>query len=189
MPRSLLNIPNILTLLRIVLIPVLVLVVYSSWEWRFWAAAVVFALASVTDWLDGWLARRWNQSSAFGRFLDPVADKLMVAAALVLLVQWHPETLMVIPAIVIISREITISALREWMAELGKRASVAVSYIGKLKTAAQMVAITVLLVKEPVFDVLGYALLYVAAVLTIWSMCVYLKAAWPDLMAEDAENS
>lgn len=180
---TLLTIPNVLTLLRIVLIPVLVALTYSGFEWRFWAAAAVFLVAAITDWFDGYLARTLNQTSAFGRFLDPVADKLMVAAALVILVQWHSNNaLMVISAIIIISREITISALREWMAEIGKRASVAVSYIGKLKTTMQMTAITVLLVHEPMFDLLGFPLLIVAAALTIWSMLVYLRAAWPDLM-------
>ncbi|HET8729817.1 MAG TPA: CDP-diacylglycerol--glycerol-3-phosphate 3-phosphatidyltransferase [Moraxellaceae bacterium] len=179
---TLLNIPNILTLLRIVLIPVLVALSYLSFDWRFWAAAAVFMVAAITDWFDGYLARTLNQTSAFGRFLDPVADKLMVAAALVILVQWHSENpFMVISAIIIISREITISALREWMAEIGKRASVAVSYIGKLKTGMQMTAITVLLVHEPFFDLLGFPLLLVAAMLTLWSMLIYLKAAWPDL--------
>lgn len=180
---TLLNIPNLLTLLRIVLIPVLVALTYASFEWRYWAAAAVFLVAAITDWFDGYLARTLNQTSAFGRFLDPVADKLMVAAALVILVQLHPQNvLMVISAIIIISREITISALREWMAELGKRASVAVSYIGKLKTAMQMTAITVLLVNDRLLDLLGFPLLIVAAGLTIWSMLVYLRAAWPDLM-------
>ncbi|HEX4870441.1 MAG TPA: CDP-diacylglycerol--glycerol-3-phosphate 3-phosphatidyltransferase [Moraxellaceae bacterium] len=179
----LLNIPNVLTLLRIVLIPVLVALAYTPFAWRYWAAAGVFLVAAITDWFDGYLARTLNQTSAFGRFLDPVADKLMVAAALVLLVQWHhANPLMVVSAIIIVSREITISALREWMAEIGKRASVAVSYIGKLKTTMQMTAITVLLVHEPALDHwLGFPLLVVAAALTIWSMLVYLRAAWPDL--------
>lgn len=189
----LLNIPNALTLLRIVLIPVLVGLAYmplegrpiASWfpfEWRYLLAAVVFMVAAITDWFDGYLARTLNQTSAFGRFLDPVADKLMVAAALVILVQWHHDNLLVvISAIIIISREITISALREWMAELGKRASVAVSYLGKLKTTMQMAAIAVLLLHHAQLDVLGFALLIVAAVLTLWSMCIYLKAAWPAL--------
>lgn len=188
-----LNIPNALTLLRIILIPVLVGLAYmpfdsglvSPWlpfEWRYLIAAIVFLVAAITDWFDGYLARTLNQTSAFGRFLDPVADKLMVAAALVILVQWHASNiLVVISAIVIISREITISALREWMAELGKRASVAVSYIGKLKTAMQMTAINVLLLHHPVLDQLGFLLLIVAAGLTIWSMFVYLRAAWPYL--------
>lgn len=179
---GLLNVPNILTLLRIVLIPVLVGLVYLPVPGRHLLAAAVFLVAAITDWFDGYLARTLNQTSAFGRFLDPVADKLMVAAALIILVQWHYDNaLVVISAVVIVSREITISALREWMAEIGKRASVAVSYIGKLKTAMQMTAITVLLVHHPLLDKLGFPLLIVAAGLTIWSMCVYLKAAWPDL--------
>jgi CDP-diacylglycerol--glycerol-3-phosphate 3-phosphatidyltransferase len=187
------NIPNALTLLRIVLIPVLVALAYMPFvggaidvdlpfEWRYFTAASVFLLAALTDWFDGYLARTLNQTSAFGRFLDPVADKLMVAAALIILVQWHSTNiLVVVSAIVIVSREITISALREWMAELGKRASVAVSYLGKLKTTMQMVAITVLLLHHPVLDQVGFVLLIVAAALTLWSMCIYLKAAWPDL--------
>lgn len=188
-----LNIPNALTLLRIVLIPVLVGIMYApfakgevaSWlpfEWRHFIAALVFVIAAITDWFDGYLARTLNQTSAFGRFLDPVADKLMVAAALILLVQWHySNPLVVVSAIVIVSREIAISALREWMAELGKRASVAVSYIGKLKTVMQMTAISVLLLHHPVLDQLGMLLLIAAAVLTLWSMFIYLKAAWPYL--------
>jgi CDP-diacylglycerol--glycerol-3-phosphate 3-phosphatidyltransferase len=180
---TLLNVPNALTLLRIILIPVLVALTYSPFEGRYVLAAGVFLVAAITDWFDGYLARTLNQTSAFGRFLDPVADKLMVAAALIILVQWHADNvLMVISAVVIVSREITISALREWMAEIGKRASVAVSYIGKLKTVMQMTAITVLLVHNPLLDKLGFPLLIVAAGLTIWSMFVYLKAAWPDLM-------
>lgn len=187
------NIPNALTLLRIVLIPVLVALAYIPFvggsvaadlpfEWRYLTAAIVFLIAALTDWFDGYLARTLNQTSAFGRFLDPVADKLMVAAALIILVQWHSNNvLMVVSAIVIVSREITISALREWMAELGKRASVAVSYIGKLKTTMQMTAITVLLLHHPVLDQAGFVLLIVAAALTLWSMCIYLKAAWPYL--------
>lgn len=183
--RPLLNIPNILTLLRVALIPVLVLVAFTHVGWKYWAAVIIFAVAAITDWFDGYLARALNQTSAFGRFLDPVADKLMVAAALVVLVQWNPGKWMVMAAIIIISREITISALREWMAELGKRASVAVSYIGKLKTTAQMVSINILLLHDPVLDKLGFVLLYVAAALTIWSMFVYLRAAWPDLRRVD----
>lgn len=183
--RSLWNIPNILTVSRVALIPVLLVVAYSPLPWRHEIAAVIFALAAITDWFDGYLARTLNQGSAFGRFLDPVADKLMVAAALILLVEWHAHVLMVIPAIVIISREITISALREWMAEIGKRAQVAVSSIGKWKTAAQMVSITVLLLDWDIFNALGWVLLYVAVVLTLWSMCVYLVAAWPSLREVD----
>ena len=193
---SLWNLPNILTVLRIVCIPVLVLMAYSGYEWRYPACAVIFSLAAITDWFDGYLARKWNQTSAFGRFLDPVADKLMVAAALIVLVEWHATGLLVVPAIVIVAREITISALREWMAEIGKRASVAGSYIGKLKTFAQMTAIVGLLAHKPVLDASGrlvfdwvdivaYGLLYLAVILTLWSMMIYLRAAWPDLRKTD----
>ncbi|MCB1659004.1 MAG: CDP-diacylglycerol--glycerol-3-phosphate 3-phosphatidyltransferase [Pseudomonadales bacterium] len=184
--KQLWNIPNILTLMRVVLIPVIVLLAYlPAFKWQNWLIASIFLLAAITDWFDGYLARALNQTSAFGRFLDPVADKLMVAAALVLLVQASPRLEMVLPAIVIISREITISALREWMAELGKRANVAVSHIGKWKTTAQMTAITVLLTQETMLLYLGYFLLYVAVILTIWSMIIYLRAAWPELSKPD----
>ncbi len=183
MASPLLNIPNILTMLRVALIPVLVALAYLPYDWRFLVSALVFLLAAITDWFDGYLARRLNQSTAFGRFLDPVADKLMVAAALVILVQWHHDrVLVVISAIIIVSREITISALREWMAELGKRASVAVSFMGKLKTTMQMTAITVLLLNNEALNMyLGFPLLIVAAALTLWSMVIYLRAAWPHL--------
>jgi len=183
--HSIYTIPNILTMARIVAIPVVVLIYYLPFEWRYLVTGFVFAAAAFTDWLDGYLARKWEQSSALGAFLDPVADKLMVAVSLVLLVESHANTWLAIPAAVIISREITISALREWMAEVGKRASVAVSYVGKVKTFAQMTAITGLLANPPGFDspivVLAYVVLYVATVLTLWSMVVYLKAAWPIL--------
>jgi CDP-diacylglycerol--glycerol-3-phosphate 3-phosphatidyltransferase len=154
-------------------------------QWRFELVALVFAVAAITDWFDGYLARALDQGSAFGRFLDPVADKLMVAAALILLVEWHANVWMVIPAIVIISREITISALREWMAEVGKRANVAVGSIGKWKTTAQMVAITLLLLNNSVLMPLAWGLMYVAVALTLWSMVVYLMAAWPELKKPD----
>jgi len=179
------NLPNILTLLRIALIPIFIAIFYLPWEWRYVASASIFGVAAATDWLDGYLARKLNQFTPFGAFLDPVADKLIVAAALVLLLQAHATVIFALPALVIISREIVISALREWMAELGKRTSVAVSYIGKVKTALQMIAITVLLavdpVAHPVWDQVGVGLLYIAAILTLWSMVVYLKAAWPEL--------
>jgi CDP-diacylglycerol--glycerol-3-phosphate 3-phosphatidyltransferase/cardiolipin synthase len=182
------NIPNILTLFRILLIPVFVLVFYLPFGWARVACALVFALAAVTDWFDGFLARRWSQTSPFGAFLDPVADKLMVAVALLLLVQSQPTPMLAIPAAVIIGREITISALREWMAELGARAQVAVSMIGKIKTAVQMIAILLLIYERPLFGLpvyqLGFVLLYVAALLTLWSMLVYLRAAWPSLSAD-----
>lgn len=177
------NVPNILTLLRVALIPVLVIVAYwpVEFELRHWTVSGIFIIAAITDWFDGYLARALNQTSAFGRFLDPVADKLMVAAALVILVQWHPTVYMVIAAVVIISREITISALREWMAEIGKRANVAVSSLGKWKTTAQMASIAVLLLREPALDLVGFALMFAAVALTLWSMIIYLRAAWPDL--------
>ncbi len=191
MTGTILNIPNILTLARIGLIPVFLLIAYwppaigvygheGGWT-RHIILTSVFILAAITDWLDGYLARVLNQSSAFGRFLDPVADKLMVAAALIVLVQWQPTITMAFAAIVIISREITVSALREWMAELGARTSVAVSTIGKYKTAFQMIAISVFLLNWRLLDPVAYILLYTAVLLTLWSMIIYLKAAWPYL--------
>ncbi|QIT55486.1 CDP-diacylglycerol--glycerol-3-phosphate 3-phosphatidyltransferase [Aquisalimonas sp. 2447] len=177
-----LNLPNSLTLARIVMIPIFGLVFFLPVEWAGLVAALVFGLAAVTDWLDGYLARRWEQTSAFGAFLDPVADKLMVAVALVALVAVNPSPWFAFAAAVIIGREIAVSALREWMAELGKRATVAVSMIGKFKTAAQMIAIVMLLYGEPVLglptSILGLLLLYIAAGLTLWSMIIYLRAAW-----------
>lgn len=182
------NLANQLTSLRIILIPLLVVVFYLPYEWRFWASSAIFSLAAITDWLDGWVARKYNQSTAFGAFLDPVADKLMVSVALVLLVEVHDTPLFAVPAVIIICREIVISALREWMAELGKRASVAVSMIGKVKTTLQMTSIIVLLLDNPsdpsILQSIGYVSLYVAAILTIWSMIIYIKAAWPDLKAD-----
>jgi CDP-diacylglycerol--glycerol-3-phosphate 3-phosphatidyltransferase len=187
-----LTIPNALTLLRILLIPVLVVVFYLPFKNHLSVAAVIFGLAAITDWFDGYLARRLGQMTALGAFLDPVADKLMVAVALVLLVERHDTLLFTLAACVIISREIVVSALREWMAELGARTSVAVSYIGKVKTAFQMVAITGLLAIDPATDeswqlALCYLVLYAAAVLTLWSMMVYLKAAW--VVVKDQDNS
>ncbi|TGD73681.1 CDP-diacylglycerol--glycerol-3-phosphate 3-phosphatidyltransferase [Mangrovimicrobium sediminis] len=184
------NIPNALTMMRIFLIPVLVLVFYLPFHKHLMVAAVIFAVAAITDWLDGYLARRLGQTSAFGAFLDPVADKLMVAVALVLLVERHNTPLFSLAACVIIGREIVISALREWMAELGERTSVAVSYIGKVKTAFQMVAITGLLAIDPRIHeswllALCYVVLYIAAALTLWSMVIYLKAAWAVIRERD----
>lgn len=186
-----LNIPNILTLARIALIPVFLLVAYwppavgvaehDTNMTRHIILTAIFVVAAVTDWFDGYLARSLNQTSAFGRFLDPVADKLMVAAALIVLVQWQPSIYMAFAAIVIISREITVSALREWMAELGARTNVAVSTVGKYKTAFQMIAISVFLLNWQPLDTLAYLLLYTAVILTLWSMFIYLKAAWPYL--------
>lgn len=185
------NIPNLLTLLRVLLIPVFILLFYLPFEWSYLAASAVFAVASLTDWLDGYLARRWEQSTPFGAFLDPVADKLMVAVALVMLVEEHASFWLTLPAVIIIGREIVVSALREWMAELGARAQVAVSNLGKWKTTAQMVALVILIANPPqvsVYVVLGYLLLIVAAVLTLWSMAQYLLAAWPHLSSEVEKN-
>lgn len=186
------NIPNFVTLVRLILIPLLVLVYYLPVSWANMAATAVFVLAGISDWLDGYLARRLRQQSAFGAFLDPVADKLMVATALVVLVAdpgvrasvLNP-TLFAVVAAIIICREIMVSALREWMAELGRRASVAVSLLGKFKTAAQFVAIPMMLYKVPLAGVsmarAGELLLYLAGGLTVWTMFVYLRAAWPSL--------
>lgn len=175
-----LNLPNILTLLRVAAIPVMVVMFYLSEPWATWGAAWVFVLAAVTDWFDGWLARRQGLTTAFGAFLDPVADKLIVATALVLLVDRFETLLITLSACVVIGREIVVSALREWMAQLGERASVAVSQVAKVKTALQMVAIGMLLTRMP--DVgyrpwfwLGEAILIIAVILTLWSMVVYLR--------------
>ncbi len=177
-----LNIPNSLTVSRIIMVPILVLVFYWPFENHQLVAAGLFALAAVTDWFDGYLARKLAQMTEFGAFLDPVADKLMVAVALVLLVEQHDTILFTLAACVIIGREIVVSALREWMAELGERTSVAVSYIGKAKTFVQMLAIIALLALDPNSETwmlgLAYFMLYAAAILTLWSMFVYLKAAW-----------
>lgn len=180
------SIPNIITSLRIILIPVIVIVYYLPFSWSNILAAIIFVIAALSDWLDGYLARKWNQHTPFGAFFDPVADKLIVAIALVMLVAEYPSIWMSLSAMVIIGREIVISALREWMAELGKRTSVAVSYVGKLKTTLQMVAIIILLVGEPGSWIgnLGLFALVAASVLTLWSMFIYLRAAWSDLTSE-----
>ncbi|MCQ8896199.1 CDP-diacylglycerol--glycerol-3-phosphate 3-phosphatidyltransferase [Limnobacter humi] len=185
-----LNLPMILTWIRIVLIPLVVGVYFLPdtvlpVHLQNWVGAWIFIVAAITDAFDGYLARRWNQTSAFGAFLDPVADKLMVGAALIILVDLGRIGPFI--ALIIIGREITISALREWMASIGARNSVAVNWLGKLKTIAQMVAIPMLLVNEPVLGIdmrlLGMLLIYVAAVLTVWSMCYYLMKAWPEIRA------
>lgn len=180
--RVTLNVPVTLTLLRIALIPLFVLVFYLPFAWTHPVSAILFLLAGVTDWLDGYLARRWSQISAFGAFLDPVADKLMVAAALVMLVGENGSLWLAIPAIVIVGREIAVSALREFMAEMGQRGIVAVSYMAKVKTTCQIVALLLLLYHQPLFGMptyaLGMVLIYAAAGLTLWSMLVYLRAAW-----------
>lgn len=183
------NLPNLLTMLRIVLIPVFVAVFYIDAPWAPYAAGAVFGAAAITDWLDGYLARRLQQMTALGAFLDPVADKLMVAVALVVLLQADPRILIALPVMVIIGREITVSALREWMAEIGARAAVAVSNLGKIKTTAQMISIVLMILMDSIFGPwiygLGIALLYVAAILTLWSMLLYLIAAWPSLSGKD----
>lgn len=185
-----LNLPTLLTWARIVLIPLFVGVLYLPEYWlpipqQEVIATGIFILAAVTDWFDGWLARRWNQATAFGAFLDPVADKLMVAAALVVLVQLGRAD--AIAAFIIIGREITISALREWMAKIGASKSVAVSFVGKLKTAAQMVAIPLLLYNAPLGPVdallAGQWLLHLAVALTLISMVYYIRMAWPEIVA------
>lgn len=185
-----LNIPIALTWLRIAIIPLFVGLFYLPDNWlqvplRDSIAAWMFVVAAVTDWLDGWLARRWNQTSSFGAFLDPVADKLMVSAALLVLL--HLDRVGSIIALVIIGREIAISALREWMAKIGASGSVAVHWLGKFKTVAQMVAIPCLLHREDWFglpaQLIGQVLIVVAALLTVWSMFYYLRKAWPDIQA------
>ena len=185
-----LNLPTVLTLIRIALIPLFVVVFFLPFGWARPAAAIIFSLAGITDWLDGYFARKLGQTSSFGAFLDPVADKLMVAVALVLIVQTDHRLVISLSAGVIIGREIAISGLREWMAELGERTSVAVSYVGKVKTAFQMVAITGLLAIDPSTNeswqlALCYLVLYTAAVLTLWSMIIYLKAAWAVVRDQD----
>ncbi len=181
---TLTSLPNLLTLMRIVLIPFFIGVFYLPIAGAHTAAAVIFGLASLTDWLDGYLARRLKQMSLFGAFLDPVADKLLIASTLLLLVGAKDINYIVLPAIVIVGREIVISALREWMAEVGSRASVAVGYIGKIKTSLQMIALILLIAFHPatsILGVIGFILLYVSAILTLWSMVVYLMIAWPQL--------
>jgi CDP-diacylglycerol---glycerol-3-phosphate 3-phosphatidyltransferase len=181
-----LSLPNLLTSLRILLIPVLVLCFYLlPLDIRYLASAFIFSVASLTDWLDGYLARRMGQMTPFGAFLDPVADKLLVAVALILLVEAHASALLAIPALVIVGREIVVSALREWMSTHSDRSGVRVSMVAKVKTGFQMTAIIVLLAQGPDFGaplvILGYLLLYIAAGLTLWSMWQYLLIAWPDL--------
>ncbi len=190
------NLPTWLTLFRVLLLPVMVVVFYSHsaihaipLRWANLGAVVVFALASVTDWLDGWVARRWNMESAFGAFLDPVADKLMIAVTLFLLVQSHPTWVLAVTSAVIVGREITVSALREWMAFVGEHRRVKVQWIGKFKTVMQIVAILILLWERDKNTTavflrvwyVGEVLLVIAAILTIWSGLAYLKAAWPVL--------
>ncbi len=179
------NLPTQLTLARIAAIPVFVAVFYLPFSWAHPVTAAIFGLAALTDWLDGYLARRLDQTSRFGAFLDPVADKLMIVVALILLVELEASPVLAIPVAVIIGREIAVSALREWMAEIGESSTVAVSMMGKIKTTAQIIALLFLLYHEPLFgipvSIIGTVLLYVAAGLTLWSGALYLKAAWPAL--------
>jgi len=186
------NLPIALTWLRVAMIPFVVGIFYVPDSWvgasaQELFAALAFIIASVTDWFDGWLARRWNQTSAFGAFLDPVADKLMVCAALLVLLDLGRVNVFI--ALIIIGREITISALREWMAKIGASKGVAVHWLGKFKTVAQMVAIPCLLYWHSLAGIsgqwVGQILIIVAAVLTVWSMCYYLNKAWPQLRAAE----
>lgn len=179
------NLPNVITVTRILLIPVFIVLYMLQKDWSIFAASVLFALAAITDWLDGYLARRLDQTTPFGAFLDPVADKLIVVAALIILVAYHNNPWLTLPSLIIVGREIVISALREWMAEVNDSVAVAVSYLGKIKTTLQMIALTLLL-SQPVGNdssalQTGYILLYLAAVMTLWSMWQYLQAAWSSL--------
>jgi CDP-diacylglycerol--glycerol-3-phosphate 3-phosphatidyltransferase/cardiolipin synthase len=189
-------IANVLTIARIIMIPLVVLFFYLPYKWCEPMTGTIFIAAAVTDSLDGYLARRLGQTSALGAFLDPVADKLMVATALILLASYdppalpllgfNPQILITITGAIIVGREITISALREWMAELGARSKIAVSAIGKVKTGFQMTGLSMMLFRDDVWFIpafeLGVLCLVIAAALTLWSMGVYLQAAWPDLM-------
>ena len=179
------NLPTYLTLLRIALIPLLAVIFYLPWEYSNIACTVIFFIAGFTDWLDGYLARKMGLETAFGAFLDPVADKVMVAFVLVLIIQMQASATLAIAGAIIISREIIIASLREWMAEIGQRAKVKVSELGKWKTTTQMIAIGFLLYREDLIglpiNLIGYWLLYIAAFLTLWSMANYLSAAYTTL--------
>jgi CDP-diacylglycerol--glycerol-3-phosphate 3-phosphatidyltransferase len=189
------NLPNALTWFRVLAIPLIVVVFFGTdlfgWQetWARPAAGLLFALAGITDYFDGYLARRLGLTSNFGAFLDPVADKLIVSTALVLLVQADPQIILALVAAVIIGREITVSALREWMSQIGARAHVAVSIFGKWKTTLQIIGISLMLYREPVLTLqtyrIGEWLTYLAAALTLWSMIDYLRAAWPVMRAHD----
>ncbi len=177
------NLPTAITLFRIALIPLFVLVYYLPFSWANIAATALFGFASITDWVDGYLARSMQQESSFGAFLDPVADKLMVVVVIVLLVEANPSIFVSLPSVIIVAREISISALREWMAQLGSTATVKVSWIGKSKTMLQMVALGFMIYAEPLWGLpifqIGLVTFYAAAFLTIASMVNYLRAAWP----------
>ena len=188
------NIANLLTSFRILCIPLLVFFFYLPVSWGQTTAAIIFAIVGWTDWFDGWVARTFNMQSPLGEFLDPVADKLMVAASLVLLVEQHATIWIAAPALVIISREITVSALREWMAEYGERSAIKVVFVAKVKTLMQLSAIFFLLLAGKEAEITsiwehswlyiwGYIFLYIAVALTLWSMYIYMKVTWPLLAA------
>lgn len=190
-----LNIPNCLTLFRIIVIPIIVILYFCDISYGNWIITILFSLAGISDALDGYLARKWNQATKLGAFLDPVADKLLVVAMLILIVtnidiltQVLVPWLFIVTVLIIISREMTVSALREWMAELGKRSNVAVSWIGKYKTGIQMTAIGFLLFQHSIIGIpvllIGELLLYAAGILTVWSMCIYLSAAYKSIEIE-----
>lgn len=185
-----LNLAILLTLFRIAAIPAVVILFYSSLPNARPIAAILFGIAAITDFLDGWVARKFAQASAFGEFLDPVADKLMVSIVLVMLVQGDPDWHVDIIAMIIIGREITVSALREWMATIGERANVKVTWTGKVKTVLQMFGIGFMVFKEQFLGLdiygIGFILLVIAAGMTIWSMIIYLRAAWPFITKHDA---
>ncbi len=182
------TLPTGITLFRIALIPLFAVVFYLPFAWANVVATIIFTLAAVTDWVDGYLARSLALESRFGAFLDPVADKLMVVVVIILLVEAHPSFWVALPSVVIVAREITISALREWMAELGSGTTVAVSYVGKVKTVIQMIALGFMIYSEPFVGLpiftIGLTIYYVAALLTLYSMFIYLRAAWPVLIDE-----
>jgi len=177
------TLPTAVTLFRIVLIPLFIVVFYLPFSWANVAATSIFFVASVSDWVDGYLARTMQLESPFGAFLDPVADKLMVVVVIILLVEARPSIYVALPAVVIVAREISISALREWMAQLGSATTVQVSFIGKSKTVAQMWALGFMIYAEPLMGLpifaIGISIFYFAALLTIISMLIYLRAAWP----------
>ena len=182
------NLPNKITLIRILMIPIFKIVYYLPLEWNHIISAIIFAVAALTDWVDGFIARKYDMVTKFGEFLDPLADKLIVVAALALLLEVYATPWFAIPAILIIGRELVISGLREWMAKIGLSSKVKVSMIGKVKTWVQMIAIAVLLIASNqylFFTSLGFILIYAAAFMSVWSMIHYLKQAWPQLMGND----
>jgi len=177
------TLPTAITLFRVALIPLFVLVFYLPFSWANVVATSIFVIAAFSDWVDGYLARSMKQESVFGAFLDPVADKLMVVVIIVLLVEAHPSIYVSLPSVVIVAREISISALREWMAQLGSSTTLKVSFIGKTKTVSQMLALGFMIFSEPLYGIpifqIGLVIYYFAALLTIVSMAIYLRAAWP----------